>query len=387
MAWSAGRVRVERGLYRVDNVYWACATPIGQRTARWLKLGAVGIQEARRLRDEFAYKLRSGQLAPSSRRVSVREAAATWFNHLDELVAAGELRSRTVASYKDGVRLHFLPKFGSRQVASIAPDDLVSWHEAQRRTGAAAWSIRARWMGVRGLLGHAARTGLIVANPCDVLARRERPKPGRPKDRFLTPSEIHALVEESEGIASLVVPMLLFSGLRAAELLGLTWKDIDFEQRVIRVRYQMGRQGERTPLKTEAGRRKVILMDELARRLRKHRLAAHFSADADLIVGNGVGKTLGYTRLRRGFTAAACGAKVDDVTPHTCRHTFASILIDQGADVEFVSDQLGHSSTKTTWDIYVHLFRAREHAEAARRDLDAAFGPMLRAADERASED
>ena len=181
--------------------------------------------------------------------------------------------------------------------------------------------------------------------------------------------------------------MLLFSGLRAAELLGLTWKDIDFEQRVIRVRYQMGRQGERTPLKTEAGRRKVILMDELARRLRKHRLAAHFSADADLIVGNGVGKTLGYTRLRRGFTAAACGAKVDDVTPHTCRHTFASILIDQGADVEFVSDQLGHSSTKTTWDIYVHLFRAREHAEAARRDLDAAFGPMLRAADDRASED
>jgi len=181
--------------------------------------------------------------------------------------------------------------------------------------------------------------------------------------------------------------MLLFSGLRAAELLGLTWKDIDFEQRVIRVRYQMGCQGERTPLKTEAGRRKVILMDELARRLRKHRLAAHFSADADLIVGNGVGKTLGYTRLRRGFTAAACGAKVDDVTPHTCRHTFASILIDQGADVEFVSDQLGHSSTKTTWDIYVHLFRAREHAEAARRDLDAAFGPMLRAADDRASED
>ena len=171
VAWSAGRVRVERGLYRVDNVYWACATPIGQRTARWLKLGAVGIQEARRLRDEFAYKLRSGQLARSSRRVSVCEAAATWFNHLDELVAAGELRSRTVASYKDGVRLHFLPKFGSRQVGSIAPDDLVSWHEAQRRTGAAAWSIRARWMGVRGLLGHAARTGLIVANPC----RRPRP--------------------------------------------------------------------------------------------------------------------------------------------------------------------------------------------------------------------
>ena len=67
------------------------------------------------------------------------------------------------------------------------------------------------------------------------------------------------------------------------------------------------------------------------------------------------------------------------VTPHTCRHTFASILIDKGATAEFVSDQLGHATTKTTWDIYVHLFRRREHADTARQQLNAAFGPMLRA--------
>ncbi len=236
-------------------------------------------------------------------------------------------------------------------------------------------------MGVRSLLGYAARTGLIAANPADLLLRRERPKPGRSRDRFLTPSEIQALVAEAQGIAALVIPMLVFSGLRAAELLGLTWKDVDFEARVIRVRRQMSRQGARTPLKTREARRDVILMDELARSLRKRRLAASFSADDDLVVGNGVRNTLGYTRLLKAFTRTASAAGVDDATPHTCRHTFASILIDQGADVEFVSRQLGHASTKTTWDIYVHLFRAREHADAARRDLDAAFGPMLRAAD------
>lgn len=95
-----------------------------------------------------------------------------------------------------------------------------------------------------------------------------------------------------------------------------------------------------------------------------------------------MGRTLGYTKLRKAFAAAKEGAGLVDVTPHTCRHTFASVLIDQGRDVEFVSQQLGHSSTKTTWDLYVHLFRAREHAEAARRDLDAAFGRMLRATDD-----
>jgi diguanylate cyclase (GGDEF)-like protein len=134
--------------------------------------------------------------------------------------------------------------------------------------------------------------------------------------------------------------MLLFSGLRVAELLGLTWHDIDFNQHVIRVRYQMSRKGKRTPLKTDAGRRDVIMMNELARLLRKKRLSARFSADDDLIVGNGVGRTLGHTKLLKAFTKSASDAGIEGVTPHTCRHTFASILIDKGADVEFASDQL-----------------------------------------------
>jgi integrase len=87
---------------------------------------------------------------------------------------------------------------------------------------------------------------------------------------------------------------------------------------------------------------------------------------------------LGYTRLLRAFSDATEAAGLRGVTPHTCRHTFASILIGRGATVEFVSDQLGHATTKTTWDIYVHVFRRREHAVAARQGLPAAFGPMLR---------
>lgn len=243
-------------------------------------------------------------------------------------------------------------------------------------------TIHARWVACRGLLGYAARNGKIAANPADLLTRREKPKGGRPKDRFLSAAEIEALVRSATGIAAVAIPILLFAGLRVAELLGLTWEDIDFDRREIHVRFQMSRQGKRVALKTESGKRDVILMDEVAHRLRKHRLAAKFSADHDLVIPNGVGRTLGYTKLRKAFASARQDAGLVNVTPHTCRHTFASILIDQGRDVEFVSQQLGHSSTKTTWDLYVHLFRAREHAEAARRDLDAAFGRMLRAADD-----
>jgi integrase len=376
------RVRVERGLYKVGRDYWACATRPGETRAEWLKVGAVGVQEARRRRDAFAFKLKNGEIPSTSRRLTVRQLAAEWLVELEALVLAGKLRPRTLESYRNGIVHHVLPTLGSRLVGSITADDLVKWHAAQRRSGAAAWTLRARWVALRGLLGYAARNGKIVTNPADLLTRRERPKNGRPKDRFLSASEIEALIRSATGIADIAIPMLLFLGLRVAELLGLTWEDIDLERREIHVRFQMSRDGKRVPLKTESGKRDVILMDEIAHRLRKHRIAAKFSADQDLLIANGVGRTLGYTKLRKAFASAREGAHLVDVTPHTCRHTFASILIDQGRDVEFVSQQLGHSSTKTTWDLYVHLFRAREHAEAARRDLDAAFGRMLRTADD-----
>jgi integrase len=378
MAYKQKRVRVERGLYRYGNVYWACATPPGSSTVRWQRLGPLGVQQARRERDKFAYELKNHPAQPESQRITLRALSAEWFTDLDELVAADELRPRTVSSYKSGIKLHVLPQWGSRHASSITADDLVAWHQQQRVAGAAAWSIRARWMALRGLLGHAARKRYISSNPCDILTRRERPKPGRPRARYLSELEIASVLEHSSGDARTINALLIFSGARASELLGLTWQDIDFNQQLIRIRAQMSRKGRRRPLKTDFGRRDVILMDDLARLLKERKLAAAFSRDDDLVIGNGVGRTLGYTRLRKAFAAAASSANVLDATPHTCRHTFASILIDQGASVEFVADQLGHASTKTTWDIYVHLFRARDQAAAAKRELDAAFGHMLR---------
>ena len=153
MPRKAKRVRVERGLYRIGDVYWACAVPPGATQAEWKKLGAVGVQEARRRRDEFAYKLRSGPIATTTPRMTMRQLAEAWFGDLEQLLAAGELRPRTITSYREGIRLHVLPSLGSRVVSSIGPDDLVAWLESQRRAGAAAWSLRARWVPLRGMLG------------------------------------------------------------------------------------------------------------------------------------------------------------------------------------------------------------------------------------------
>ena len=166
MARKAKRVAVERGLYRAGEVWWACATPKGQRTARWLRLGDMGIQEARRRRDEFAYKLNARQ-SLSAHAALPCEGASRLVRSPRRARGGRELRPRTVASYKDGVRLHFTPTFGSRQLASVTPDDFVDWHEKQR--------VRRR-----GLVG----SGTLDGDPRAVRIRRadgtNRDQPVRP---------------------------------------------------------------------------------------------------------------------------------------------------------------------------------------------------------------
>lgn len=64
---------------------------------------------------------------------------------------------------------------------------------------------------------------------------------------------------------------------------------------------------------------------------------------------------------------------------HDLRHTFASLLIAEGADVVFVSRKLGHASVKTTLDVYAYLFDAAKHGQRARDSLESAFGKIVKA--------
>lgn len=385
MPRSASRERVEKGLYRQGDVYLACVTPEGSRQARWKTLGRVGVMEARRLREEFVNQLRRGELpAPGTRKVTFGDVARAWLETVERLVELDELAPRTRDGYREGIERHIYPEFEHRPIVSIGPDDLVRWHTQQRLTGVSAWTIRKRWMPFRLALGHGARHGIIPTNPADQLTRRERPKPGPTRVRHLSRDELSRLMHETPRRYRVAVATGLFAGLRISELLGLTWDDVDFDQRVLRVRWQMeskGRQPNRRRVKTEAGRRDVVMMPALATLFRHHRLETPWSRDQDLVFATRVGTTIGQRNLAsRGLGKASEAARIDDVSFHVLRHTFASILIAQGRDVVFVSRQLGHTSPGFTLRVYAHLFDAREQAEKARDQLDAEYGALLKAA-------
>jgi integrase len=373
------RVRVERGLYKTGKFFYACATPPGSRNAAWKALGEINLMEARRRRDKFCAEVQGARpLALTNPRRTFGELAAEWLAEQKVRLDVGELSPRTYEAYELGLRRHVLPVFGSRQLRAIDADQLVAWIRKLRAAGYAPHSVHNYWGALHLVLRHAVRVGVIASSPADRLTATERPKPGSGRRRFLSRDEVERLLEAAPERYRAALACGMFSGLRLSELLGLTWGDVDLAGGVVRVRFQMGRDGTRRRLKTTAARRDVILMAQLGTLLRRLRLASPFSADTDLVFCSTTGRTIGHRNLTaRGLEKAAARAGFDHVNFHALRHTFASILIAQGHDPVFVARQLGHTNAAITLKVYAHLFDGERHAALARERLEADYGALL----------
>jgi hypothetical protein len=218
---------------------------------------------------------------------------------------------------------------------------------------------------------------VIDTNPCRLLERRERPHAGESRKRFLTDDEMKRLLAAASRAGGSSSRSACSPGCGSARRSRSPGGDIDFDAGVLRVRYQLGRDGKRVRIKTPSSRRDVILMDALATMLRaRSSLPAH-SRDRDFVFATATGTAVSARNATRAFEKAVERAKLEGVTNHTLRHTFASMLIAQGRDPVFVADQLGHKDPAITLRTYAHLFRAAKQARAARDQLDAEFGHLL----------
>lgn len=141
------------------------------------------------------------------------------------------------------------------------------------------------------------------------------------------------------------------------------------------------------PPKTPQTLRAVVLFPALGRMLREHKAASAFSKPGDPVFASRAGTPFYYRNVeRRGLDAAADRAGLNgDGRPklrlHDLRHCFASLLIAEGADVVYVSRQLGHADPSITLKVYSHLFDRHRHAERTSAALEARFGALLEQTD------
>ena len=161
------------------------------------------------------------------------------------------------------------------------------------------------------------------------------------------------------------------SGLRRSELLGLRWRDVDWQAQRIRVRnaYVLG-EHSREGKSDRSTRRSVPMADRLASELRRWSHRTVFDADDDLVFAHPLtGTPLDGTKVSKRFKAACRAAGVRVVRFHDLRHTFATRLAASGQPLRTIQEFLGHADAKTT-QIYAH-YAPSEHEVAM---VNAAFG-------------
>jgi integrase len=219
---------------------------------------------------------------------------------------------------------------------------------------------------------------LLASNPVSKLEPAEKPH-WTPQPVSILEGEQLARLLEHAGNYRPLFEFLAYTGLRIGEALGLTWADVDFDADLTRVHRQLSRQRQHRPLKTEAGRRDVILAPAVAKQLRQRWLASPYKTKTDFVFGNTLGRGRDYRDVGDAFRLTIKRAGITApgrLSLHSLRHSYASLLISNGLNVVFVSRQLGHANPNITLGTYAHLFQRADHAATAREAIEAGYAAM-----------
>ena len=268
-------------------------------------------------------------------------------------------RVRTHRLYSDMNRLYIEPNIGGTRLSKLMPLHVQGLYSQLER---AKKSPRLRQLvhgTLRNALGQALKWGLITRNPCDAI---EKPRASRPTMTVLDAIQVAALLKAARGdrLEALYV-LALATGLRRGELLGLQWKDVDFDDHALMVNRTLvdlsGKLDVAEP-KTATGRRRVDLPESVTAALWRHRklmLADGCAASPWVFCDSDGGLLRASNVLRRSFAPLLTKAELPHIRFHDLRHTAATLLLAAGVHPKVVQERLGHASIGMTLDTYSHV--------------------------------
>jgi integrase len=283
-----------------------------------------------------------------------------------------ECKTSTADGYEGVLRQYLRPRFGTRQLDEVKRDDIKNLIKDLIAADLSRNTIRNALCVIRGMFNHAIEAGALDSNPAARLGRFTRTaRVAETKGSALTAKEAQQFLEAAGIVCLDYHPLFLTAlrtGLRRGELVALQWGDIQFGRddddpnRFIVVQHNYVRR-EHTTTKSKKSRRVDISRDlrKSLLELRDKRLLEAFLKDKqdisdDLVFPSPEGSILDPDNLyHRYFRKVLAKAGLRKIRLHDLRHTFGSLLIQNGASIVYVKEQMGHSSIQVTVDIYGHL--------------------------------
>jgi integrase len=316
--------------------------------------------------------------------ITVAEAAELWIGKSE----LENLERSTLRQYRNHVDLHIVPLIGATKLARLSAPTIEAFRDDLLRNGSRAMA-RKVLASLKSILGEAQRRGLIAHNaaqPVKVdVKKRDKGKLAVGRD-IPSKEEVQTILSSAAGRWRPFFVTAIFTGMRASELRGLTWDDVDFKSNVLHVRQRANLWGEIGAPKSAAGTREIPMAPMVVNALREWRLACPRQKPAEgdgegrlwLVFPNGNGRVESHANIaNRGFYALQITAGMvaadgkSKYGLHALRHFFASWAIEQCFSPKRVQALLGHSSIQMTFDVYGHLFPSLEddHAKFAAGEL------------------
>jgi integrase len=320
--------------------------------------------DAQRWLDAVAGDLARGTyIDPSGGRVTFGAYAEQWR-------ASQVHRPSTAARAETTLRCHVLPFLGERPLGSIRTSDLQAWAKGRSEVLAPS-TLRTVHQLVSAIFAAAVVDRLIASSPAVGV---KLPRDERDEVVPMTSQQVQAVAEAMPARYGALVVAGAATGMRQGELLGLTVDRVDFLRRTIRVDRQLvtisGQPPYLAPPKTSSSSRTIpapaVALEALGRHLER------FPAGSDgFIFTDAGGQPIRRPHVGHVWRKATREADVAGHTFHDLRHFAASALIAAGCSVKVVQRFLGHTSAKTTLDVYGHLWPDEE--DRTRAALDAAL--------------
>ena len=305
-------------------------------------------EDAMRLQDELEQKVVEGTHTTSS--ITLSDYLHEWFKHHERTVAP-----TTASTYEAILRLHLKPSLGGVKLNDLRPKHIQDYYDHKLQT-LTPRSVEQHHSVLRRALEQAVRWGYIHRNVCDLVSA---PRPARPTVTALSYEQMQTLREAMKGHTHEVLfTLVMFTGLRLGEVLGLRWQDIDLKVPHLRVTQTVTRVKSDTIIrpvaKTRKSLRTVLLPDVAAEMLKHHPRNADlvFHSDGDPLIPTVVSGR--FIRL-----AKQAGIKMRF---HDLRHTYATLLLSLGESPKIVQEILGHEDVTLTLNTYSHVIEGMQRS-------------------------
>jgi integrase len=279
-------------------------------------------------------------------------------------------------NYERTVRKHITPALGNVKLDQLKPIHFQRLFTDMQEKGLSPGTVRLVHHCCRRSINWAVKMGMLAKNPVD---NTTPPKVKRQEMKYWTPEQVQRFIESAKDNPYFpFFYVALFTGMRAGEIRGLKWDDIDWDNQRISIRRHITRAGKEVHIlpgtKTSKSGRVVEISESVINVLKRHKIK---QAEQLLMIGgnkenwvftNAFGKFLPDITVYHAFLRATEKAGLPRIRLHDIRHTHATMLLQQGIHPKIVSERLGHSTVSMTLDIYSHVIPTMQKEAVAALD-------------------